>query len=126
MIRTLATLARWLAHKAVKAEWRAAGRKVQYIPASELTKATELYLALNKARLLEEAWQHPVSRRHRAQDRMRMARRAVIAAIREKGQKVSSIAPADLNRMIGEYLAEHPEARIGYTDLGCFPGLQKS
>jgi hypothetical protein len=126
MNRTLVTLARWLANKSVREEWNAAGRKVQYIDPGELTSATELYLRLHKARLLREAWEHPVAVRHRTQDRMRMARKAVIAEIRHNGRKVNSIAPEELGRLIGEYLKEHPEEMVGYTDLGCFPGVQKS
>jgi hypothetical protein len=68
---------------------------------------------------MREAWEHPITVRHRQQGRMRLARKAVIAQIREKGQRVSSIAPADLERMIGAYLEDHPEV-IGFRELGCF------
>jgi len=40
----LMSLARWLARKAVTAEWRAEGRKVQYIEAREITEASNAYL----------------------------------------------------------------------------------
>ena len=120
------TLARWLARKTIKEKWRAQGRKVEYIPAAELTSEANLYLALNKARLMQEAWNHPVSVRHRMQGRIRMARRAVINEIRHNGRKVSSIAPEELGRLIGEYLKQHPEETVGYTELGCFPSVHKS
>jgi hypothetical protein len=41
----LMTFARWLARKAVTAEWRAEGRKVQYINVREITNATNIYLS---------------------------------------------------------------------------------
>jgi hypothetical protein len=44
----LLSLARWLARKAVTAEWRAQGRKVQYINASEITEASNIYLILHR------------------------------------------------------------------------------
>jgi NAD(P)-dependent dehydrogenase (short-subunit alcohol dehydrogenase family) len=115
----LMTLARWLAHKAVKSEWRAQGRKVQYIHPGEITKETNLYLALHKARLMREAWEHPISVRYRQQDRMRLARRAVIAEIRENGRRVSSIAPDELHKLIGKYLEDHPEKGVFLRDCGC-------
>ena len=114
------TLARWLARKAVKEEWRRAGRKVQYLSPGELTAAANAYFALRKAELLREAYDHPVSVRYRQQGRMRMARKAVIAEIRDKGRKVNSIVPEELGRLIAAYLADHPKERIGYTELGCF------
>jgi len=51
----LMTLARWLAHKAVKEEWRAQGTKVQYIEASEIAAAANLYLVQHMAELMKEA-----------------------------------------------------------------------
>jgi hypothetical protein len=58
----LLSLARWLARKAVKAEWRAQGRKVQYIDASEITEASNIYLTLHRNELLKEAWEHPYTK----------------------------------------------------------------
>jgi hypothetical protein len=113
------TLARWLARKAVTTEWRAQGRKVQYINASEITAATELDLMAHRNKLLREAWEHPAAVRHRQQKRKRLARKAVIAAIREKGRKVSSIAPEELGRMIETYLKEHPEEGAAKKDFLC-------
>ena len=112
----LLSLARWLARKAVKAEWKAEGRKVQYIEAKEITAAANAYLALRKSELMKEAWEHPVAVRHRQQERMTLARKAVIAEIREKGQRVNSIAPAELQKLIEAYVEEHPELR----ECGCF------
>jgi hypothetical protein len=107
----LLTLARWLAEKAIKAEWRAQGRKVQYIDLRELIAATRAYLALRRAELMREAWEHPVTVRHRERERMTLARKAVIAEIREKGRKVNSIEPSELRRLIDAYCEEHPELR---------------
>jgi hypothetical protein len=112
----LMTLARWLAQKAVKSEWKAEGRKVQYIPASEITAAAAIYLLRHRTKLMKEAWEHPVAVRRRQQERMTLARKAVIAEIRDKGRKVSSIAPAELQRLIEAYVEEHPELR----ECGCF------
>jgi hypothetical protein len=112
----LIVLARYLAKRAVKAEWRAQGRKVQYINVSEITAASNLYLLTHRTELMKQAWEHPASVRHRQQQGQRLAQRAVIAAIREKGQTVSSIAQSDLERMIAAYVEDHPELR----ECGCF------
>jgi hypothetical protein len=85
----LLAVARWLAHKAVREKWEAEGRKVQYIPASEVTAAARAYLALRKKELMQEAWEHPATVRHRQRERMTLARKAVIAEIREKGRRVN-------------------------------------
>jgi hypothetical protein len=108
----LMTLARWLARKAVKQEWRAQGRKVQYIPTSEITAAANLYLLKHRRELMKQAWEHPAARRQRDT----LARRAVIEAIRQKGQRINSIAPAEMERLIAEYVKDHPELRV----CGCF------
>jgi hypothetical protein len=49
------TLAHWLARKAIKAQWRAQGRKVHYIEAAQLAKAASAYLSEHRAELLEQA-----------------------------------------------------------------------
>jgi hypothetical protein len=115
-MQALITIARYLAKRAVKAEWRAQGRKVQYIQAREITKASNIYLLRHKAELLREAWKHPALVRHRQQQRQRLAQRAVISAIRQKGQRVNSIAPSELQKLIADYVDEHPELR----ECGCF------
>jgi hypothetical protein len=51
----LETLARWLAKKHVRNEWKAMGRMSLDIDPVELAKATSLYLSENRARLREEA-----------------------------------------------------------------------
>jgi hypothetical protein len=55
------TLARWLASKAVKAEWKSRGRKPEHIEPSEITA----YFVLHRNELLKEAWEHPVAQRYR-------------------------------------------------------------
>ena len=78
--------------------------------------ATRAYLALRRNELMKEAWKHPVSIRHRQQERMTLARKAVISAIRQRGQRVNSIAPAELQKLIEAYVEEHLELR----ECGCF------
>jgi hypothetical protein len=51
----LETLSRWLAKKQVKEEWKSMGRRPLQIDPVTLAKATNLYLAENRARLREEA-----------------------------------------------------------------------
>ena len=109
-------LVRWLARKAVTAELKAQGRKVQYVEAAQITEASNSYLVLHKAELMKEAWEHPATKRYREQERMTLARKAVIAEIRERGGKVNSIAPDELQRLIEAYVDEHPEIR----EFGCF------
>jgi hypothetical protein len=103
------TLARWLAQQAVKAQWRAEGRKVDHVEAIEIATAANVYFIQHRDRLIEEARAHPATGRFRHQQRMRLARKAVIAQIREKGQGVSSIAPDELRKLIEAYLKEHPD-----------------
>jgi hypothetical protein len=110
-MQVLITIARYLAKRAVKDEWRAQGRKVQYIDIREITAASSQYLREHKAELIKEAWAHPVVVRHRQQRGQRLAQRAVIAAIREKGQRVNSIAPNELQKLIADYVEDHPELR---------------
>jgi hypothetical protein len=100
-------LARWLARKAVKAEWKSMGRRPEHAEPSELAAATNVYFMEHGKELIKEAWNHPVAVQYRHQERMKLARKAVIAAIREKGQRVNSIAPEELNRLIQSYLKDH-------------------
>jgi hypothetical protein len=115
-MQALITIAKYLAKRAVKTEWRAQGRKVQYIDIREIAKATDNYLGEHKAELLREAWKHPAVVRHRQQQGQRLAQRAVIEAIRQRGQRVNSIAPSELQKLIADYVDEHPELR----ECGCF------
>jgi hypothetical protein len=46
------------------------------------------------------------------QKRQDLARKAVIAEIRDKGRKVNSIEPSELRRMIEGYLEDHPEENV--------------
>jgi len=112
----LMSFARCLTKKAVTTQLRAQGRKVQYIDASEITEASNIYLTLHRNELMKEAWEHPVTVRHREQERMSLARKAVIAEIRKKGGKVNSVAPSELRRLIREYLGasrrNHDPARV--------------
>jgi hypothetical protein len=39
---------------------------------------------------------------------MTLARKAVIAEIRDRGGKVNSIAPAELKKLVKAYMEEHP------------------
>jgi hypothetical protein len=110
LTRHLLTLARWLAQKAVKAEWKAKGRQVQYIDAKDLIEAGNVYLVLHQPELMKEAWAY--AKPYRDRERMRLARKAVIAEIRDKGRKVNSIAPEDLRKLIEAYLREHPEENV--------------
>jgi hypothetical protein len=108
------TLARCLARKAVKEEWRAQGRKVQYIHPSEITKASNRYLEEHRNELMMEAAQRficgtPFETRAR-QERWKTL---VKEAIRAEGGKVVSIAPADLRKLVEAFLQENPERRFG-------------
>jgi hypothetical protein len=115
-MQALITIARYLAKQAVKAEWRAQGRKVQYIETKEITKASNLYLLRQRSELMKQAWKHPVIVRHRQWQGQRLAQRAVIETIRQRGERVNSIAPDELQKLIEAYVAEHPELR----ECGCF------
>jgi hypothetical protein len=108
------TLARWLASKAVKAEWKSKGRKPEHVEPSEIAA----YFAEHRAELLMEARNHPVALKYQHQEQMRLARKAVIAEIRERGGRVNSIAPEEIERLIQSYLEEHRwECAIG--EIGC-------
>jgi hypothetical protein len=80
--RMICTLVRWLARKAVRAEWKAMGRRPEYAEVSELAAATNVYFIEHREELLNEARAHPVAIHYRHQERMRLARKAVIAEIR--------------------------------------------
>jgi hypothetical protein len=105
LMRVVMILARWLAHKVVKAEWKAMGRKPEF---SEISEATNVYFMEHRKELLEEAWDHPVAQEYWHQERMKLARKAVIREIRERGGRVNSIAPEELKKLVKAYLAEHP------------------
>ncbi len=49
------TLARWLARKAVKAEWRAMHRRPEYPEPSDINA----YFAVHREELIAEAGEHP-------------------------------------------------------------------
>jgi hypothetical protein len=53
------TLARWLAHNAVKAELRAMGRRPEY---EEIGEAVRAYFAEHREALIEQAKAHPALR----------------------------------------------------------------
>jgi hypothetical protein len=113
MQRIVMTLARWLASRTVKAQWKAQGRKPKI---GEIDEATTVYFVEHENELLSEAWEHPAAKEWRQKERMRLARKAVIAEIRDKGGKVSSIAPAELRKLID---ACHPEENTFKTFI-CF------
>src|SRR6476620_9823577 len=97
------TLARWLGGKALKAEWKSQGRNPQYIDASDIAA----YFFHHREELMKEAWEHPVAKEYRRKQRMKLAKKVVIAEIRERGRRVNSIAPEELNRLIEAWLKEH-------------------
>ncbi len=92
MNRMVMTLAKWMAKKAVKAKWKAQGRKEKI---GELSKAANVYFSEHEAELIQEAWEHPV-----AQAQMRVEFR--------KGRWVKSI---DVGQLFEDYLKEYPEDR---------------
>jgi hypothetical protein len=50
---------------------------------------------------------------------MRLARKAVIAEIRERGRKVNSIEPAEIKKLVEAYLKHHRwESAI--MERGCY------
>jgi hypothetical protein len=116
--KMICALVRWLARKAVKAEWKAMGRRPQYAEASEIADATNVYFIEHRKELLNEARAHPVTIQFRQQERMRLARKAVIAEIRDKGRRVNSIAPEELNRLIESYLKDH-RWELAIKEFGC-------
>jgi hypothetical protein len=58
------------------------GRRPEYAEVSELAAATNVYFIEHREELLNEARAHPVAIHYRHQERMRLARKAVIAEIR--------------------------------------------
>jgi hypothetical protein len=117
--RAICTLVRWLARKAVKAEWNAMGRNPQRAEFSEIAAATNVYFMVHRNELLKEAWEHPVAQEYRHKEQMKLARKAVIAEIRDRRGKVNSIAPEELRRLIQSYLKEHPWEGV-IKELGCY------
>jgi hypothetical protein len=101
-------LVRWLARKAITAEFKREGRTISYLDARKITEASNIYLLTHK----EELMKHPAVVQYRQQRRLRLARKAVIAEIRDKGRKVNSIEPSELKKLIESYLEEHPEENV--------------
>jgi hypothetical protein len=116
MNRYVVTLAKWLANKSVKAQWKAQGRNPKI---GEISRATNVYFTEHEKELIREAWEHPVAIEYRHKERMRLARKAVIREIREKGRRVNSIAPEDLQKLLEAYLKEYPEDAVVKTFV-CF------
>jgi hypothetical protein len=112
------TLARWIASKAVRAEWKAGGRRPEYAEPGEIAKATNVYFIEHREELLNEARAHPVAIHYRHQERMRLARKAVIAEIRDRGGRVNSIAPEELRKLVETYLKDHPWEGV-IKEFGC-------
>src|SRR5215468_5094653 len=112
-------LARWLARKAIKARWKAMGRRPEYAEASEIVAASNVYFLEHREELLNEAKAHPVAIHFRERERMSLARKAVIAEIRENGGRVSSIEPAEMRKLIKAYLEKHPEESV-VLERACF------
>jgi hypothetical protein len=94
------------------------GRRPEYAEASEIAAATNVYFMEHREELLNEARAHPVAIHYRHQEQMRLARKAVIAEIREKGRKVNSIAPEELRKLVKAYLEEHPWECRNQGNLG--------
>ena len=105
----ITALARWTARKRIEAGLRAKGRSPQSVELAEITKATNVYFMQHKRELMAKAEAHPVAIEHRHQERVRLARKAIIAEIRGKGRRVNSIAPEELHALIRAYVAEHPK-----------------
>jgi hypothetical protein len=103
-MRPYMALARWLGRMALRAEWKASGRNPQYADAGDIAD----YFFNHRAELLKEAWDHPVAKEYRRKERMKLAKKAVVAEIKHKGRRVRSIDPIELNRLIDAYLKDHP------------------
>ena len=108
MQRYVMTLARWIASKAVRAEWQTMGRQPKI---GEVAKATNVYFMEHRKELLKEAWEHPVALEYRHKGRM-------ITEFR-KDRWVKSISPEDLQKLFEDYLEEYPEDRVVKTKV-CF------
>ena len=91
MNRYVVTLARWIASRTVKAQWKAQGRKPKI---GEIDEATTVYFIEHAGDLIGEAWEHPAAKEWRQKERMKLARKASMAEIRDRRGKVSSIEPA--------------------------------
>jgi hypothetical protein len=117
--RMICTLVRWLARKAVRAEWKAMGRRPEYAEPNEIAAATNVYFMEHRNELLKEAWEHPVAQEYRHQERMRLAKKAVIAEIRDRGGRVNSIAPEELKKLVEAYLKDHPWEGV-IKEFGCY------
>jgi hypothetical protein len=115
MQRYVMTLARWLASKAIKAQWKSQGREPGI---GEISKATNVYFTEHEKELIKQAWEHPVAIEYRHKEGMRVARKAMIAEIR-KGRRINSISPEDLQKLLEAYLEEYPEDRVIKTKV-CF------
>jgi hypothetical protein len=109
MNRMVVTLARWLASRTVKAQWKDQGRKPKI---GEIDEATTVYFVEHENELLSEAWEHPAAKEWRQKERMKLARKAIVAEIRDRRGEVSSIAPDELRRLIDAYLKDHPDGAV--------------
>jgi len=98
MQRYAMTLARWLASKAIKAQWKAQGRK------PKISKATKVYFTEYEKELIKQAWEHPVEQRPKGR---------MIVEFRN-GRWVKSI---DLGKLFEDYLEEYPEDRVIKTKV---------
>ena len=96
MQRYVMTLARWLASKTVKAQWKAQGRKEKI---GEIDKATKVHFTEHEKELIKQAWEHPVEQRHKVR---------MITEFR-KGRWVRSV---DVGKLFEDYLEEYPEDRV--------------
>jgi len=110
-------LARWTARKRIEQQVRAMGVRPQQVELREIVAASNVYLMEHQEELIAQAEVHPAAIHHRHQERIRLARRAVIAEIREKGRRVNSIAPEELHSLIRSYLKDHPEENGAIEDM---------
>ena len=53
---------------------------------------------------------------------MKLARKAVVAEIRDRRGKVSSIEPQEIRKLVDAYLKDHPEENVLKTFI-CFEEL---
>jgi hypothetical protein len=103
--------------KAIKKQVRAMGLRPEQVELREIVAASNVYLMEHRDELIAQAKAHPLAVQYREQERIKLARKAVIAEIRHKGRKVSSIAPEELHRLIRAYLKEHPEESGAIEDM---------
>jgi hypothetical protein len=90
---------------------------MDHIPGIELARAANVYVMEHRAQLIEAATAHPATLHFQHQERLRLARRAVIAEIRENGRRVRSIEPSELRKLIEAYLRRHPEDNVVETKV---------